>query len=160
MKHILILAAALACLTPAAPAAEDTKHGHAVIAGPQGGRVLEIEGGHAEFLVRADKKISVTLYSGAMKSLPPGDQEVRVIAEAKTGKVTLEFEKTAAGFVSKSPLPEGEGYRIVLQLLKNPEAKPQNFRIDYHTEICGGCKLAEYACTCESHADEKEGHAH
>jgi hypothetical protein len=94
-----------------------------------------------------------------MKPGAAGGQEIKVIAEAKTGKATLEFEKSGEAFVSKAALPEGDGYRVVVQIKNDAAAKPQNFRIDYHSEICGGCKLAEYACVCE-HAAEGSGHSH
>jgi hypothetical protein len=29
------------------------------------------------------------------------------------------------------------------------DAKPKNFRFKLDTSICAGCKLAEYACTCD-----------
>ena len=69
-----------------------------------------------------------------MKSAAPGERVVKVIAEAPSGKATLNFEKTGDAFVSSSALPEGEGYRIVLQIKPTSGAKAQNFRIDYHTE--------------------------
>jgi hypothetical protein len=86
-------------------AADD--HDHKTIRGPKGGKVLETEPLHAEFLVQPDKKVSITFYDEDMKPVPPKEQIVKVIAEATTGKVTLEFEKTADGFLSKTAVPEG-----------------------------------------------------
>ena len=126
------------------------------IPGPKGGRILEVEGGHAEFFVQPDKKVSVTFYDSEMKPAAPVDQVVKVIAEAPSGKATLDFEKAGDAFVSSSALPEGDGYRIVVQIKSTADAMAQNFRVDYHTEICGECKHPEYACTCPDH----EGHKH
>jgi hypothetical protein len=126
------------------------------IPGPKGGRVLEVEGGHAEFFAQPDNKVSITFYDSEMKPAAPGEQVVKVIAEAPSGKATLDFEKTGDAFVSSSALPEGDGYRIVLQIKPTSDAKAQNFRIDYRIEICGECKHPEYACTCSDH----EGHKH
>jgi hypothetical protein len=131
-------------------------HDHKPIPGPKGGKVLEIAPLHAEFLVQPDKKVSITFYDESMKPLAPGEQVVKVIAEAPSGKATLDLEKTSDAFVSTAALPEGDGYRVVLQIKQTADAKPQNFRIDYHTEICGECKLPEYACVCSDHA----GHGH
>lgn len=126
-----------------------------VIPGPKGGKVVEVEGGHAEFFVQPDKKASVTFFGEDMKPLLPAGQSVTLIAEAPSGKAKLEFEATPEGFVSKDVLPEGDGYRIVLQIRSTADAKPQNFRIEYHTEVCGKCNRAEYACTCA-----EDGHGH
>ena len=126
------------------------------IPGPKGGRILEVEDVHAEFFVQTDNKVSITFYDSEMKPAAPGEQVVKVIAEAPSGKATLDFERAGDAFVSSSALPEGDGYRIVVQIKSTSDAKPQNFRVDYHTEICGECKHPEYACTCPDH----EGHKH
>ena len=126
------------------------------IPGAKGGRVLEVAGGHAEFFVQSDKKVSITFYDSEMKPTAPGEQVVKVIAEAPSGKVTLDFAETEDAFVSSSALPDGDGYRIVLQIKPTADGKAQNLRIDYHTEICGECKHPEYACICSDH----KGHEH
>ncbi|OJV03230.1 MAG: hypothetical protein BGO12_15520 [Verrucomicrobia bacterium 61-8] len=50
---------------------------------------------------------------------------------------------------------DGGGYRIVLQIRNTADVKPQNVRIEYHTEVCGECNRAEYACVCSG-----DGHGH
>lgn len=157
MKCILSLLFITVLVSLNAYAADD--HKHKVIPGPKGGKVLESEPLHAEFFVQPDRKVSVIFYDEAMKPVAASVQEVKVIAEAKTAKTTLEFIKTGDGFVSKTALPDGDGYRVVVQIKNNAAAKPQNFRIDYHTEICKECKRAEYACACE-HAEGGEHKAH
>lgn len=158
MKHILAVVLATTIVAATAFAAEKG-HAHKVVPGPKGGKILEMEPLHAEFFVQPDKKASVTFYDSAMKPVAPVAQQVKVIAEAKTGKVTLEFEKAGDAFVSKTVLPEGDGYRVVIQIKNDFSAKPQNFRVDYHAEICAECKRAEYACACE-HAEGAEHKAH
>jgi len=133
-------------------------HKHAIISGPKGGKVLNSEPWRAEFFVQRDRKVSVTFYDAAMKTVRPTTQEVKMIAEVKTGKVTLGFDKSDDFLISKTALPEGDGYRIVIQIKNDPTAKPQNFRVDFHTEICNECRRAEYACSCRH--DGAEGHAH
>ncbi|HEY5742104.1 MAG TPA: hypothetical protein VIS99_06135 [Terrimicrobiaceae bacterium] len=156
LQHILTI------LTAAATAAFSAEENdHKAISGPKGGKLLETEPLHAEFFVQPDKKVSITFYDESMKPVTPEEQVLKVIAEAPSGKATLAFEKTGDGFVSTTALPEGDGYRVVVQIKPNANAKPQNFRIDYHTEICGECKHPEYACVCESHSGARhEGHAH
>jgi len=51
--------------------------------------------------------------------------------------------------VSKTKLPDGDGYNVVVQFKQAAAAKPQNFRFKLETHTCGGCKRAEYACTCD-----------
>ena len=64
------------------------------------GKVLEAEPFHAEFFVQPDKKVSITFYDESMKPVAPEEQIVKVIAEAPSGKATLDFEKTGDAFVS------------------------------------------------------------
>ena len=157
MKKIIHSAIALVLIASGAYAEEG--HGHdKVIPGPKGGKVVEVEGGHAEFLIQPDKKVSVTFYGEDMKPTAPADQKVAVIAEAPGGKAKLEFEKTGEAFVSTSALPDGDGYRLVLQIRGTTDAKMQNVRIDYHMEQCPECKKAEYACVCTGKKDDGHGH--
>ena len=71
-----------------------------------------------------------------------------VIADAKSGKQALKLKKKGDALLSTTKLPEGDGYNLVIQLKATPEAKPQNFCFAYESHTCGGCKRAEYACTC------------
>jgi hypothetical protein len=116
--------------------------------GPKGGKLLENTAPRAEFFVEKDRKVTITFYDEKLKPVPAGEQTATVIAQAKQGKQTLEFEKKDGALVSKTALPEGDGYLVVVQLQAKPDTKSQNFRIQYDTHTCGGCKLAEYACTC------------
>ncbi len=160
MKTLLKSALAILVFTSAAVAADGHDHGK-IIPGPKGGRIVEVEGGHAEFLVLPDRKVAVIFYGDDMKAASPSEQIITVVAEAPAGKEKLEFEKMADQFVSKASLPEGDGYRIVLQIRGAEGAKPQNFRIDYHTETCGKCSRAEYACICaEESGGGHDGHGH
>ena len=111
-------------------------------------RLLEAEGQRAEFFVTPERKVEVTFYDAALKPIPPAEQGVSVTAE-KNGRTKLELDKTSTGYVSKTALPEGEPYRVVVQLRATPDAKPANFRVDLNTETCAECKRAEYACTCD-----------
>ena len=119
-----------------------------VQAGPKGGRILEKTAPKAEFFVEKDKSVSITFYDTAGKPVAPTTQAATVVAEAKDGKAKLEFEKKDNALVSKTKLPESDGYNVVVQLKQTAESKPQNFRFKYDPSICGGCKRAEYACTC------------
>jgi hypothetical protein len=140
LLHILTLAALLV-----SPAFADSK----VKAGPRKGRILELEGQIAEFFIEKDRTISIAFYDPAGKPQAPAAQVFSATAEAPTGKAKLEFEKKGDLLVSKTPLPAGEGYQIVVQGKKSVDAKPKNFRIKLETHTCKKCSNPEYACTCD-----------
>ncbi len=118
-------------------------------AGPKGGRLLESAPLKAEFFVTKDRKVEITFYDAALKPVAPDAQVVAVTAEPAAGRTALELEKTATGFVSKTALPAGEPYRVVVQVRATADARAQNFRLDLNLALCGECQRAEYACTCD-----------
>ena len=117
-------------------------------AGPKGGRLLENDSPRAEFFVEKDRTVNLTFYDKDMKPVPVADQSATAIAETKDGKKKIEFEKKGDLLVSTSPLPEGNGYNVVLQLKQTTDVKPKNFRIPLNLAICSKCHHPEYACTC------------
>lgn len=144
MKHIMTILAGVLCaglLT--ATAAEKVE------AGPKGGRILEKTTPKAEFFVEKDKTVSINFYDAAGKAVAPAEQSVTVVADAKGGKEKLEFEKKGNALVSKTKLPEGDANNVVVQFKQDASAKAQNFRFKANLSNCGGCKRAEYACTCD-----------
>ena len=143
MKH-LALAGALCAGLLTVVAAEKKVEG-----GPKGGRILDKTSPKAEFYVEKDRNVTIAFYDEKLKPVPAADQTVTVIADAKAGKTTIAFEKKGDTLVSKTKLPEGEGYNVVVQFKQTAEAKPQNFRFTLDLHTCGGCKRAEYACVCD-----------
>ena len=143
---ILTVAVALCVGLFTATAADKDGHNHKVT--PKGGRLLEKTEPHAEFVVEKDRSVSINFYSPDLKPVAATTQNVTVIADAKSGKATLAFEKKGDSLASTTKLPEGDGYNIVVQFKQTAEAKPLNlrFKLDMHT--CGECKRAEYGCTC------------
>ena len=121
-----------------------------IIGGPKGGRLLDTSPQKAEFFVTKDRKAEIIFYDGALKPVAIGTQVVAITAEPKSGRVPVELTKTPNGFISKSPLPAAaEPYRVVVQVREKPDTAPKNFRVDLNLEVCGECKRAEYACTCD-----------
>jgi len=143
--RILILAVAL-CASPAFPSFAADKHEHA--ATPKGGRLLDKTEPHAEFVVEKDRSVTINFYNHDMKPVAVTTQTVMIQADAKDGKVKLEFEKQGDSLVSKTKLPEGDGDNIVVQFKQTAEAKPLNLRFKLDLATCGECKRAEYACIC------------
>ncbi len=144
LKHITL---ALLALSTAAVGLQAER----IVSGPKGGRLLDSEPNKSEFFVTSDRKVEVTFYDASLKPVAPGAQTVSVTAEPSAGKAMLEMEKTATGFVSKTSLPGGDPYRVVVQTRASADAKPKNFRVDLNLVTCGGCSKAEYACTCDGH---------
>lgn len=146
MKTKLLLLPFIALLVGAAGV---VKAANETIGGPKGGRLLEATPWRVEFFVTPERKAEFVFYDAALKPVPPASQVVTMIAEPRSGRVAIELERTATGFVSKEPLPESDGpYRVVVQIRAAPEGRPQNFRIDLDLEECGACQRSEYACTC------------
>lgn len=122
-----------------------------IVGGPKGGRLLEAEGLKAEFFVEKDKTMNLTFYDESLKKIPATTQSVTVIAEAPGGKQTIEFKTKNDELVSVQPLPEGDGYNVVVRIKPTVGSTPKNFRIPLETHTCGECGRAEYACTCDEH---------
>lgn len=148
MKKCIITLLTITLIAFSSFGADDHKHEKA---GPKGGKILEADSSHVEFFVQNDRKVSVTFLTEDMKPVPPGEQVVSLVAQAPSGKATLDFEKSGDSLISKAPLPEGEGYTAILQVKSKPDAKPQNLRIKLDLAECKECKHAEYACICEEH---------
>lgn len=127
------------------------------IPGPKGGRILTTDAPHVEFFVQKDRTVAVSFYDKALKPVAVSGQEVSATAEAKTGKVKLDFVQKDGALVSKTALPEGDDYTVVVQVKDNASARPKNYRVLFHDEVCGECKRAEYACVCD---DAGKEHAH
>lgn len=145
--NIMTLALAL-CVGLALPSLAADKHDHGHKATPKGGRLLDKTEPHAELVVEKDRSVTINFYTDDLKPVAVTTQNVTVIADAKSGKATLEFEKKGDSLVSKTKLPEGEGYNLVVQFKQTPDAKPMNIRFKLQLHTCGECKRAEYACIC------------
>lgn len=130
------------------------------IPGPKGGRILTTEAPHVEFFVQKDRTIAVSFYDKDLKPVAASGQVVNATAEAKTGKVKLEFAAKDGALISTAPLPEGDDYTVVVQVREAAGAKPKNYRVLFHDEICAECKHAEYACTCDEAGGDHSEHKH
>src|SRR4026207_343055 len=106
MKSIILALTSLLCLALLTSNAADKKH----LGGPKGGRILEKTEPKAEFVVEKDHTASIHFYDAAAQVIPAAGQTVTVIAEAKGGKEKIEFEKKGDSLVSKTRLPQGDGY--------------------------------------------------
>jgi hypothetical protein len=119
-----------------------------VTVGAKGGRLLENDSPRVEFFLEKDRTVTLTFYGADLKPVPAQEQSATAIAETPQGKIKIEFDKKGEVLVSKSPLPAGDKYTVVLQLKQTADAKPKNFRIPLNTSICEKCHHPEYACTC------------
>lgn len=145
--RLIILAVAL-CAGLALPAFAKDQHDHKHPVSPKGGKLLEKTGPRAEFVVEKDRSVTINFYSHDMKPVAVTTQGATVIATPASGKTTIEFEKKGDSLVSKTKLPEGVDYNLVVQFKQTAAAKPQNFRFKLDLATCGECKRAEYGCSC------------
>ena len=126
-----------------------------IIPGPKGGKMLTKSAPHAEFFIEKDRKVSITFYGADLKPVAPAGQVVTVIAETKSGKTKLDFEKQPAVLMSKQTLPEGDKYQVVVQIRETAGAKPVNYRLLFNESPCAECHRPEYACTCDDAGESK-----
>jgi hypothetical protein len=147
MKTSRTLASALAivCIAALTLNAADKKR----LGGPKGGRIMEGTEPKAEFYLEKDHTVTIAFYDSALKPIAATGQNVTVIVDASGSKTKLEFEKKGDVLVSKTKLPTGGDYNVVVQLKQTADAKPQNFRFKLDLATCGGCKRLEYACICD-----------
>ena len=59
------------------------------IAGPKGGKLLDNAAPRAEFVIGADRRVTVSFYDAQLKPVPASGQVIAVTAEPKSGKVVL-----------------------------------------------------------------------
>ena len=147
MKSIKLFTLVALCIGLTLPGLAQQSHGHSHVATPKGGLALEKTSPLAELVIEKDRTITISFYNAEIKPVAVTTQSATVIADAKD-KTTIEFEKKGDVLVSKTRLPDGDGYNLVVQFKQTAEAKPQNFRFKLNLATCGECKRAEYACVC------------
>lgn len=164
MKQLItqLIAAATLAIVPAAIAADG--HDHAKkSAGPNGGLVITAVEPHCEMVVTPDRKIKITVLDEAGKPAALKEQAATASGGDRAKPTKFTFTKAGESLVSDQPLPPGDSIPLVLQIKSTPNAKPVTKRITVNLANCPGCKLAEYACTCEEHAhgdNEASGDPH
>jgi hypothetical protein len=57
--------------------------------------------------------------------------------------------KQGGVLLSEQTLPEGTSWPAVVQIKATPDAKAVVDKFTLNLAVCPGCKLAEYACTCD-----------
>jgi hypothetical protein len=150
LKSIALLTfAAFAFFLSASSAKSGPGHSHAKKeAGPNGGRLLTKIDPHAEFLVTADRKVRITFLDAKDKPTALGLQTVTMTAGYRAAPTRMTFTREGEALVSETALPEGNNFPAVVQIKLTPDARTIYERFTLNLAICGGCKLAEYACIC------------
>lgn len=147
MKSLLkanLLALAASLLVAGAAPAEEAH----LEAGPNGGKLVGTPPDQAEVIISDDGILAVTFLNAEKKPVEPGTRTVTVFAQLESGRQPVEMVAKDNAFVSTEPLPEPEGYVVVVQTRASADARPTNTRLNYEMHVCGGCDLKEYACTC------------
>lgn len=141
MKHIII-ALLFTLTTVSIPAHEGVE------LGPNGGRILEFsknETMHGEVVVK-DGRFHIALLDKDMKPVVVREQTLAATGGTRQKAVKLEVTRASGGFSMPVVQP---GEWLILQYKETPSAKAVTARMEYNTEICKGCKQAEWLCRCE-----------
>lgn len=147
LKYLVLSVLAGLALALAASAAEDHARKKKIVT-PNGGRLLAGVEPHAEFLVRADRRVQITFVDDAGKPVAPAAQVVTVTTGSRLSPTRLAFARSGDVLVSDVALPEGKNLPAVVQIKVKPDAKIVTERFNVDLSRCPDCKLAEYACTC------------
>jgi hypothetical protein len=139
---------------------EEAEHkGHELV-GPNKGKVLHQVEPHAELFVTKDRKIKITFLDDHGKVVAAKDQKVTVVCGKRSSPTKLTFKKDGDSLLSEKSLPDGKMIPTVLQIKVTPEAKTTVIRLNLDLSLCPGCKLLEYACTCDHHDDHEDHDDH
>ena len=152
MKQLLnsLLAVATLALIPTAYAADGHDHAKKV-AGPNGGMIITAVEPHCELFVTSERKLKITFLGDDGKPAALKEQSLTGTGGDRAKPTKFTFVKAGDSLVSEQPLPEGDAIQLVLQIKTVPDVKPVTKRVALNLANCPGCKLAEYACTCDSH---------
>lgn len=123
----------------------------ALVAGPNGGKLVGGPPDQAEVVISEAGYLSVIFLDAQLKPALAGSRRVVAFAQLEQGRQEIAMKREGEQWVSETPLPQPEGYTLVVQLRAQADARPVNARILFIMHECGGCSLKEYACTCEDH---------
>lgn len=145
MTHTLLRLLALTLLAVSVTVASAHEK---ISAGPNRGRLLTAVTPHAEFFVTPERKVQITFVGEDGKAVAPAGQVVTVTAGDRSAPTRLTFTRTGNVLLSDTALPAGNDFPTVVQIKATPDAKAVPVRFNLNMSVCGGCKNAEYACTC------------
>ncbi|MEM9445414.1 MAG: hypothetical protein AAGA18_08670 [Verrucomicrobiota bacterium] len=117
--------------------------------GPNGGRVMKLGKGYVEFFASKKHFVEVRLLDKSLKAFESSDSEVKVVAQASSGKQELGLIAKEEIFIALQPLPSDVPYELVLKVKVKPNGKFQDIPFVYDTTLCQDCNLAKYVCIFE-----------
>jgi len=120
-----------------------------LVAGPGGGKIVGEAPDRAEVLISDDGVVTVSFLDDQGQAAAIGSRSVSLFALLESGRQEVTLNTDGDKLVSAAPLPQPEGYTLVVQIRATADAKPVNARLQFITHVCGGCSLKEYACTCD-----------
>ncbi len=125
--------------------------------GPDGGRLIELNGWKAEFLLLEDRRIRITFLDEDLKPVAgPEEASISVVGGERSAPFELEFAAGGNAFVSTSAVPEGSNHPVVIQFESKAVNEPVIKKFNLNLSLCPDCEYPEYACIC-GHSD---GHDH
>ncbi|MFT4901735.1 MAG: hypothetical protein ACI81V_001010 [Lentimonas sp.] len=145
-----LLFAALLCsnLLPAGPSHGDSDHAHAGLTAPNGGRLVQTVEPHLEFLLLPDRFVQISFVNDAGELVAAAEQSIRLVGGDRSHAIRVGFERVGTVLRSTQAMPDLADMPIILQIKTDPSAGTVLEKFYLNTFTCGGCDLAEYACTC------------
>ncbi len=130
--------------------AEHSEEAHQeAMAGPNGGKVIQVVEPHLEFFVTKDRKVQITALDKDGKAVPIAEQSVKVTGGDRSNPTRMTFAKEGEVLVSDIAFPEGNDFPVVVQIKVTPDAKTVIEKFNLNLNDCPTCKHQEYACTCD-----------
>jgi hypothetical protein len=131
-------------------------HDDVKIKSPNGGRILKSVYPLIEFVLQEDNSIRLSFLNKKGEVVRPEQQVITLVSGSRSKPIQMKFNKSGNSLLSDGKLPFQNNLPIVLKIKTSPDSKNVYEKFMLNLNVCGGCNLKEYACTC----DHNEGHDH
>ena len=121
------------------------------VAGPNGGKIMEILDPHFEFFITKEKKVQITFLNEHGETIQPSSQLFSLIAGSGSRRTKLKFEKLGNVLISNEVLPKGNRIPVILNIQASPGSKKILKNIQLSLRECTSCSYKRYACVCGGH---------
>ncbi len=123
---------------------------------PNGGRMIKSISPMIEFVLQEDNSIKLSFLNTKGEFVSPEQQIITLVSGTRSKPIQMKFIKSGNSLLSDGQLPSQNNLPIVLNIKVSPDSKNVYEKFMLNLNVCGGCNLKEYACTC----DHDEGHDH
>jgi hypothetical protein len=117
--------------------------------GPDGGRLIELNGRKAEFLFLEDRRIRITFLDESLNPVAgPEEASISIVGGDRLAPFELEFSAEGNAFVSTTAVPEGRNHPVVIQFGGDGLNESVIRKFNLNLSQCPDCDYLEYACIC------------